>query len=35
MNLGATLTVHARIQEFLSGVGGPGQSDKKKADIFF
>ena len=26
---------HARIQEFLSGVGGLGQSDKKSSDKFF
>ena len=27
--------MHARIQEFSSGVGGPGQSDKKSSDVFF
>ena len=26
---------HARIQEFSSGGGGPGQSDKKGSDVFF
>ena len=28
--------IHARIQEFSSGGGGPGQSDKKSSDnVFF
>ena len=37
-SLGTTVKTHARIQEFLSGLGGgggPGQSDNKSSDVFF
>ena len=34
-NFGSVYIDHARIQEFSSGVGGPGQSDKKSSDNRF
>ena len=34
-SLGTTVKTHARIKEFSSGWGGPGQSDKKSSDVFF
>ena len=29
------INLHARIQDFSSGVGGPGQSDKSSDKVFF